>query len=77
MVLLFVGLDEASESEGMDRVHMKMPQNQLELINAVAQMNKELVVVVSAGSVVEMPWIKKQKQYCMVILAVRQELLPC
>ena len=55
VVLLFVGLDEASESEGMDRVHMKMPQNQLELINAVAQMNKELVVVVSAGSVVEMP----------------------
>ena len=40
---------------------MKMPQNQLELINAVAQMNKELVVVVSAGSVVEMPWIKKAK----------------
>ena len=61
VVLLFVGLDEASESEGMDRVHMKMPQNQLELINAVAQMNKELVVVVSAGSVVEMPWIKKAK----------------
>ena len=24
VVLLFVGLDEASESEGMDRVHMKM-----------------------------------------------------
>lgn len=61
VVLLFVGLDEASESEGMDRVHMKMPQNQLELINAVAQMNKELIVVVSAGSVVEMPWIKKAK----------------
>ena len=61
VVLLFAGLDEASESEGMDRVHMKMPQNQLELINAVAQMNKELIVVVSAGSVVEMPWIKKAK----------------
>ena len=61
VVLLFVGLDEASESEGMDRVHMKMPQNQLDLINAVAQMNKELIVIVSAGSVVEMPWIKKAK----------------
>ena len=52
-VLLFVGLDEASESEGMDRVHMKMPQNQLELINAVTGMNTETVVIVSAGSVVE------------------------
>ncbi len=60
-VLLFVGLDEASESEGMDRVHMKMPQNQLELINAVTGMNTETVVIVSAGSVVEMPWIRKVK----------------
>ena len=61
VVLLCVGLDEASESEGMDRTHMRMPQNQLELIDAVAAVNPNLVVVLSAGSVVEMPWIGKVK----------------
>ena len=60
-VLLFVGLDEASESEGMDRTHMRMPQNQLELIEAVADVNTETVVVLSAGSAMEMPWIDRVK----------------
>lgn len=61
IVLLCAGLDEASESEGMDRTHMRMPQNQLELIDAAAAVNPNLIVVLSAGSVVEMPWIRKAK----------------
>ena len=61
VVLLFAGLDEASESEGMDRTHMRMPQNQLELIDAVARANTEIVVVLSAGSAIEMPWIDRVK----------------
>jgi beta-glucosidase len=60
-VLLYVGLDEISESEGMDRLHMKMPQNQLDLIEAITQVNENVIVVLSAGSVVEMPWIQKVK----------------
>lgn len=60
-VLLFVGLDEASESEGMDRIHMKMPQNQLDVIDAVSAVNENVVVILSAGSVIEMPWISKVK----------------
>ena len=61
VVLLFAGLDEASESEGMDRLHMRMPQNQLELIDAVADVNTETIVVLSAGSAMEMPWIDRVK----------------
>ncbi len=60
-VLLYVGLDEISESEGMDRDHMKMPENQIELIQAVSEVNQNTVVVLSAGSVVEMPWIQNVK----------------
>lgn len=61
IALLFVGLDEASESEGMDRIHMKMPQNQLDLIDAVTEVCENIVVILSAGSVIEMPWINNVK----------------
>ena len=56
-VLIYAGLDEISESEGMDRTHMRMPQNQIELIEAIAKVNENIIVILSAGSAVEMPWI--------------------
>lgn len=59
VVLLCVGLDEISESEGLDRVHMKMPKAQEELVEAVASVNPNTVILLSAGSVIEMPWEEK------------------
>lgn len=59
--VIFAGLDEISESEGLDRTHMRMPQGQLELINAVCSVNKNVVIVMSAGSAVEMPWFDQVK----------------
>lgn len=56
VVLIFAGLDEISESEGLDRTHMRMPEAQNALISAVAAVNDHVVVVLSAGSSVEMPW---------------------
>ncbi len=61
IVLLYLGLDEISESEGLDRAHMKMPQSQVDLLEAVAEANENIVIVMSAGSAVEMPWIGKCK----------------
>ncbi len=58
-VLLYIGLDEISESEGLDRPHMKLPQSQVDLVNAVAAVNKNVIAVMSAGSSVEMPWLDK------------------
>lgn len=58
IVLVFAGLDEVSESEGMDREHMKMPQAQNELITRLAETNKNIVVALSAGSSIEMPWFE-------------------
>ncbi len=60
-VLVFAGLDEINESEGMDRVHMRMPAAQNELIEAVADVNANVIVILSAGSAVEMPWLAKVK----------------
>ncbi len=61
VVLLYIGLDEISESEGLDRAHMKLPQSQVDLIEAVAAVNPNIVAVMSAGSAVEMPWLPKCK----------------
>ena len=56
IVLFFFGLNEDSESEGMDRTHMRIPQNQINLLQELGQVNKNLVGVISAGSAIEMPW---------------------
>ncbi|MDE6590631.1 MAG: glycoside hydrolase family 3 C-terminal domain-containing protein, partial [Oscillospiraceae bacterium] len=61
IVLLYIGLDEISESEGLDRAHMSLPQSQVDLIEAVAAVNPNIVAVMSAGSAVEMPWLPKCK----------------
>jgi beta-glucosidase len=56
IVLFFFGLNEDSESEGMDRTHMRIPQNQISLIQELAQVNSNIVGIISAGSAIEMPW---------------------
>ncbi len=56
VVLFFFGLNEDSESEGMDRSHMRIPQNQINLLQELAQVNTNIVGVISAGSAIEMPW---------------------
>ena len=57
--VVFAGLPDAYESEGYDRSHMRMPECQNRLIEAVAQANPNTVVVLHNGSPVEMPWIGK------------------
>lgn len=57
VVLLFLGLDELRESEGMDRADMRLAQNQIDLLVAVAEANPNVVVVLSAGAPVETPWL--------------------
>lgn len=59
--VLFLGLPDRYESEGYDRTHMSLPSNQLALLEAVAEVQPRLVVVLSNGSPVEMPWIGKVK----------------
>ncbi len=60
-VLLYIGLDEISEAEGLDRSHMRLAQSQVDLIEAVSAVNPNIVAVMSAGSAVEMPWLPKVK----------------
>ena len=61
VVLLCMGLDEIKESEGIDRADMKLAENQLELLAAVAAANPNVVVLLSAGSSLESSWVKDCK----------------
>lgn len=52
-VLVFVGLTDAFESEGYDRSHMRMPSSHTTLINEILKVNKNVIVVLSCGSPIE------------------------
>ncbi|PFM63568.1 glycosyl hydrolase [Bacillus cereus] len=59
--VLFVGLPDRYESEGFDRKHLQMPENHVQLIEAIADVQSNIVVVLSNGAPIEMPWIGKVK----------------
>ena len=59
VVIVVAGLNGEWESEGFDRVDMKLPGEQDKLIKKVAKANKNTIVVLNVGSPVEMPWVDK------------------
>lgn len=61
VAVIFAGLPDSFESEGFDRSHMRMPDCQNALIEAVAAVQPNTVVVLHNGSPVEMPWADKVK----------------
>lgn len=61
IAVIFAGLPDKYESEGYDRENMNMPKNHTRLIEAIAEVNDNIVVVLSNGSPIEMPWISKVK----------------
>lgn len=61
VAVIFAGLPDKFESEGFDRKHMAMPNCQNELIEKVAAVQPNTVVVLHNGSPVEMPWVDQVK----------------
>lgn len=59
IAVIFAGLTEAYETEGFDRSNMAMPESHNALIEAVADACDKVVVVLSGGSPVTMPWFDK------------------
>lgn len=64
VAIVFMGLDEVSESEGLDRNHIDLPKAQVKLLAAVARANPHVIVVLSAGSVVDLSW----ETHCKALL---------
>ncbi len=61
IAVFFAGLPERYESEGFDRTHLRLPENQIALIRAVAEVQPNVVLVLSNGAPVEMPWLGSVK----------------
>lgn len=61
IVIIFAGLTENFESEGIDRKNLNIPQNQNKLIEEICKVNKNVIIVLSNGSPILMPWKDKVK----------------
>lgn len=61
IAVVFAGLPDSFESEGYDRIHMRLPQCQNALIEEIAKVQENIVVVLHNGSPIEMPWENKVK----------------
>ena len=57
VVVVHIGLPDSFEVEGMDRGHLKLPESHNRLVEAVCAIHDKVVVVLSNGSPVEMPWV--------------------
>lgn len=64
VVLLYLGLNESGEVEGADREHMDLPANQVGLLSALAAVNTNIIVIISAGAPVVTAW----EEYCRAIV---------
>lgn len=60
-VILFLGLTENYESEGMDRTNLEIPKNQIKLIESIYNVNQNIIVVLSNGAPITMEWKDKAK----------------
>lgn len=56
-ILLFLGLDEGREAEGVDRENLKLAQNQIDLLEVCVQLEKKVVVILAGGGPIEIPFI--------------------
>jgi beta-glucosidase len=59
VAVVVVGSNGLWESEGFDRPDLSLPGRQRELVEAVIAANPRTVVVVNAGSPVELPWAER------------------
>ncbi|MBE2222206.1 MAG: glycoside hydrolase family 3 C-terminal domain-containing protein, partial [Anaerolineae bacterium] len=57
VVVICAGLTDMYEVEGLDREHMNLPPGHDALIAAIAEAHENVVVVLSNGSPVAMPWL--------------------
>ncbi len=55
IAVVVVGLPDSYESEAFDREHMRMPDGHNALVEAVAAVNPNTVVVLLGGSAMELP----------------------
>ena len=56
LVLCYMGLEEGDEAEGVDRENIALPDNQINLLKVLSEINENIVVILSCGGVVDTSW---------------------
>lgn len=59
ILCVYIGLDNFAEAEGIDRSNMKIPSNQIDFLNELLKLGKKVVVCLTSGSQVELPFAKE------------------
>ncbi len=67
--VILAGLTELYESEGFDRRDMKMPNDQIRLIEEVCRVNPNVIVVLMCGAPVELFWADRVKGLLLAYLS--------
>jgi len=67
--LLYIGLPDRYESEGFDREKLNLPESHIELVRRVRAVNKNVVVLLAGGSVVDMSWETDAASILMLYLS--------
>jgi beta-glucosidase len=56
VVLLYLGLDELTEAEGLDRANLNLPENQVNCVKELAKAGNKIVAVLACGAPVKLGW---------------------
>lgn len=63
-VVFYMGLDESSETEGLDRLHMRVLENQVNVLKQIHAVNQNIIIVLAGGAPIELEF----EQYAKSIL---------
>lgn len=69
VVVAMLGLPDSFESEGFDRAHMDLPENQNQLMTELIKTSKPIVAVLSTGAAVVLPWREQVDSILLMYLA--------
>jgi beta-glucosidase len=59
LVIAVMGINKTIEMEGLDRTSLELPSDQTLFLQAIHQVNKNIIVVLVAGSSLAIPWIQE------------------
>lgn len=68
VIVVSAGLTNDYEAEGFDRTNIDLPIGQTALIDELVKLNKKIVVTISAGSPIAMPWADKVNSSLLMYL---------
>ena len=66
--IVFIGLPPESEAEGIDRDNLLLPEDQLSMLDAVSEVNSNIVVVLCCGAPTELPFLSKCRALLLAYL---------